>query len=364
MSELKKLIIFLSQFDLSSQKIKQIVDYLGEDASLKAFRKAKLDQAKILKTENYQKMLSMSDEEFVNTYVINLAQRGIKIICVGDDDYPQKLANLDDKPYILYYMGDLSLANMPSLAVVGSRKPTNYGIIVTERLVRDVASAGVVIVSGLAYGVDSIGHRKALEVGGKTIAVLGGGFDHIYPSEHQGLAEEIAEKGLLLSEYRPKMKATKYSFPTRNRIIAGLSDGVLITEASLKSGTIHTRDFALDYNRELFAVPGNIDSESSALTNETLKCGQGKLVTCANDILENESYIDVKKIKIDRKEVATSALKKEEQEIISLLSDGMKSVDELTKKSTLSINILTTYLTTLELSGIIRRLPGGYFTLN
>ena len=362
MSDIKALLIFLSQFDLTTSKTTQILDYLGENASIKAFRKEKLDKAGILKSENYNKMIEFADEEFVNTFVVNQEARGIKIVCKFDDDYPQKLFDLYDAPYVLYYMGDISLANKPSLSVVGTRKPTNYGKIVTEKLVRDVASAGVVIVSGLAYGVDSIAHRATLDVGGKTIAILGGGFDHIYPSEHQGLADEIAKKGLLLSEYRPRKTATKYTFPTRNRIVAGLSDGVLITEASIKSGTIHTKDFALDYGKTIYAVPGNIDNVNSALPNELIKTGQANTVIQSKDILNDYSVSE--KGKKQEAKFDLSTLSEEEQQIVKLLADGMKTIEEITKNTTLSINILNSYLTTLEISGIIRRMPGGYIGLN
>lgn len=360
MTDVKKLIIFLSQFDLTNSKIEKILNFLGDKASIKQFTKAKLVENDILKAENYQKMLEMADEEFVKTFVINQAERGIKIVCKFDEEYPKKLFPLHDAPCILYYMGDISLANKPSLSVVGTRKPTNYGRMVTEKIVSEVASAGVVIVSGLAYGVDSIAHRKCLEVGGKTIAVLGGGFDNIYPSEHKSLAEEIAEKGLLLSEYRPKKRATQYTFPTRNRIVAGLGDGVLITEASLKSGTIHTKDFALDFGKNIYAVPGNIDSSSSALPNEILKSGQAEFVVSAKDILKD---YDIKEVEKEDKNIFND-LSEEEQKIISQLQDGAKTIDELTKNCNLSINIFNTYLTTLEISGIIKRMPGGFITLS
>lgn len=363
MSDLKALLIFLSQFDLTTNKIKQVLDYLGENASIKEFKKAKFDKAKIFTSEALGKMIDSADDNLVKTFVVNLAERGIKIVCKFDDDYPQSLFDLDDAPYILYYKGDLSLTNRPCLSVVGTRKPTSYGRAITERLVRDVASAGVVIISGLAYGIDSIAHRKCLEVGGKTIAVLAGGFDHIYPNEHQGLANEIAEKGLLISEYRPKKSSTKYSFPLRNRIVAGLSKGVLITEASLKSGTIHTKDFALDYGRDVFAVPGNIDSINSSLTNEIIKRGQGFVVTEAKDILDKFGEIQ-QPTKTEKGEIDLSSFSAEEQQILSQLSTGMKTIDELAKNCSFSINIFNSYLTTLEISGIINRMPGGYITLN
>lgn len=362
MSDLKELLIFLSQFDLTNNKISQILQQLGDEPSIKSFKKAKLDKEKILTSENYQKMLEMADEKLVQTFVINQAEKGIKVVCKFDDDYPQRLFDIYDAPYVLYYKGDISLANMPSLSVVGTRKPTNYGRMVTEKMVRDVASAGIVIVSGLAYGVDSIAHRKCLEVGGKTIAVLGGGLDNVYPAEHKGLADEIAEKGLLITEYRPKRIATKYTFPARNRIVAGLGDGVLITEASFKSGTIHTKEFALEFGRNIYAVPGNIDNINSSLTNDIIKSGQAKLVSQPNDILED--YPELQKKEKKEGKIDYSYLSLEEQQILVQLTNGMKTVEEITKNCDLSINILNSYLTTLEISGIISRMPGGYITLN
>lgn len=366
MTDKKILIIFLSQFDLSCSKMTKILDFLGKDASLKSFKKAKFPE-EILTKEQKNKMIDMAEEELVKTYAINLADRGIKIVTKFENDFPQKLFSLNDCPYILYYMGDISLASMPSISIVGSRKPSNYGRMVTEKLATDLAIAGIVIVSGLAYGVDSIAHRKCLEVGGKTIAVLGGGFDHIYPTEHVALAKEIAQKGLLLSEFRPKLTASKYNFPLRNRIIAGLGDGVLITEATIKSGTIHTKDFALDYGRQLYAVPGNIDNPLAGLTNEIIKTGQCAVVTCSDDILlDYEGVCNKNQLNSDKMQMKMNFcdVNADEKVIVDILQNGMISIDELTKKATISAKTLNTCLTTLEIRGLIKRLPGGMLALN
>ncbi len=359
MSDLKCLIIFLSQFDLTISKMKQILDELGDKATIDGFKKSKLVKNNVLSKENFDKMVRDADEKLVRTYCLNLQNRGINIVTKFDEDYPEKLFDLDDAPYILYYMGDITIANLPSLSVVGTRKPTSYGRMVTERIVRDVASAGVVIVSGLAYGIDSISHKKCLEVGGKTIAVLGGGFDHIYPTEHYNLAMEIAQKGLLLSEYRPKRSATKYSFPQRNRIIAGISEGTLITEASIKSGTIHTKEFALEYGRNIYSVPGNIDNVNSELTNEIIKRGHGSCVTKSEDILK-----DYQVSKNNNTQTNIENVDENEKVILDALANGMKSIDDLTRETGLSINVFNTSITTLEIRGLIRRMPGGVIALN
>ena len=279
MNDLKALIIFLSQYDLTNSKMRQIIDSLGDKPSIKTFKKTNLVKNKVLTDVAYNKMLAGADETMVKTFVTNQANRGINITTIDDEDFPEKLKDIDDAPLILYYMGDLNLASSPSLSVVGTRKPTSYGKVVTEKLTRDVASAGIVIVSGLAYGIDSISHRKCLEVGGKTIAVLGNGLDRIYPKENEFLAKTILEKGgAILSEYPIGTKPDKMNFPARNRIISGMSHGILVVEAKEKSGTLITVDFALEQGRDVFVVPGNINSVHSVGTNRLIQQG-AKLVS-------------------------------------------------------------------------------------
>ena len=359
MEEEKKLLLFLSMYDLTINKLDQIYSVLGEDRSLKAFFKSK-EIEKLFAKDKFEQLRQLYDENRISNYQKNLQNQDIHIITRFDSTFPSQLKNLPDSPYFLFCKGDLTLLSCPSLAIVGTRKPSNYGRVVTDKFAKALAKEGIVIVSGLAYGIDSIAHRKCLEVGGKTIAVLGSGLNEIYPKEHMSLASEIASQGLLISEYSPNRKATSYTFPQRNRIIAGLSGGVLITEASIKSGTIHTKDFALDYGRNIYAVPGNIDSPSSELTNETIKSGQAMCVTSPSDILKDYAVMKKKEHKTEQ----AIQLSMDELKIVSLLQDGMKDIDYLAKNSNLSINIFNSYLTTLEIRGIISRLPGGYVVKN
>ncbi len=359
MREEEKLLVLLSQFELPLKKIDNILNCLGERQSIDEFFKSK-ECKKLISEELYANMQVCASEARIRIYLENLKNSGIELITKFSDNYPEKLAYLPDAPYFLFCKGDISLLSAKSIAIVGSRTPSNYGRIMTDKLSEGLAKNGVCIVSGLAYGVDSIAHRKALDEGGKTIAVLGSGFNNIYPAEHSNLAKDIAEKGLLISEYCPSMKATRYTFPQRNRIIAGLSDGVLITEAGIKSGTVHTKDFALDYGKEVFALPGNANSEKSELPNALIKSGQGQCVTEAEDILTGLGM--EKNFKAQNKQKSFQ-LSLEEQEIVDLLSDGDKNIEFLSEKSTLNINILNSYLTTLEIRGIIRRMPGGVYSL-
>ncbi len=356
MTDEERFLIFISQFNLSLNKINDILNNLDE-ISIDGFVKARnLDV--LLKDENVAHMKESASDRRVSSYFANLKEKDIKVITKFSEDYPEKLLGLDDAPYYLFCKGDLSLLNTKSIGIVGTRTPTNYGRIITDRFAGELAGAGVTIISGLAYGVDSIAHRKALEVGGKTIAVLGSGFNYIYPSEHTALANEIAEKGLLISEYCPSIKATRYTFPQRNRIVAGLSDGILITEAGVKSGTVHTKDFALDYGKTVFAVPGNITSEMSALTNDIIVSGQGQGVVDPKYILEELGISDF--AKKPKKVLQLGII---EGKIVEILKNGEKDIDFISENCNLNINSLNSYLTTMEISGIIRRMPGGYYSL-
>ena len=356
MDDKREFLVFLSQFDLTCSKCQQIIDSMSE-LSVKNFCKTKFDD-KVLSNEQKDKMLERIDSQLLKNYERNLENDGITLLTKLDKNYPEKLKYFPDAPFFLFCKGDLSLLEQQSLAVVGTRKPTNYGRVVTEKLVGDIAKLGIVIISGLAYGIDSISHKQCLQVGGKTIAVLGSGLNEIYPAEHVNLAKEIVNSGgLIISEYTPNKKATQYTFPARNRIIAGLSDGVLITEAGMKSGTLHTRDFALDYGKNLYAVPGGILDNQSMLPNDMIKSGQASAVTCAKDILDDYKLVQ-SSMNLDVK------LTEEEKKIVDILSSGKKEIDQIVKESGININFLNIHLTTLEINGIIKRLPGNEIILN
>lgn len=207
---------------------------------------------------------------------------------LGDRFYPKLLKEITNPPAVLYVKTDLDIEKLFSafsLAVVGTRKPTRYGFEITRKLTRDLVKKGVTIVSGLARGVDYVAHTTTLAAGGVTIAVFGTGLDVVYPADHKDLAERIVERGAIVSEFPPGTGPTRMNFPIRNRIIAGLSRGVLVTQAAARSGTLITAGFAADFGRDVFAVPGNITSEYSPGTNGLLQKG-AKLVSGVEDILE------------------------------------------------------------------------------
>jgi len=276
-------------------------------------------------------------------------------------DFPELLRSIPDPPKELFVLGKREtlhdLLQRPRVAVVGSRKLSSYGRAITLQLAGELARAGVVIVSGLAIGVDAVAHRAALEAGGLTLAILAGGLDHIHPSNNQRLAEQIIEQGgVLLSEYPIGIPSYPQQFIARNRIVSGISHAVLITEAAQKSGTLHTARFALEQGRDVLAVPGNITSPGSVGVNNLIKTGAVP-VTCTQDVLHAlgvKSHV--------RKKIVKGATP-EEQTILDLLASGESDGERLQQLSELNIQIFNQHITMLEITGKIRSLGANTWAL-
>lgn len=272
--------------------------------------------------------------------------------------YLQLLANIPASPKQLFIMGTLPSQRLPSVAIVGTRKPSSYGKEVTQRLSYDLAKKGIVIISGLALGIDGIAHRAALEAGGTTIAVLANGLPQIYPATHKELGGQIIQQGgAILSEYEPETSARIYQFHQRNRIVSGLSDAIIITEAAARSGTLNTAMHALEQGKEVFVVPGNITSPLSSGCNTLLKQG-ARPALCADDILE---VIAPDLLQSQ----ATLALGNSplETTIIQLLTSGVRDGEELQQRSGSSISEFNAALTMMEITGTIRALGANQWTL-
>jgi DNA processing protein len=272
---------------------------------------------------------------------------------------PPQLQRLPQPPKQLFVEGDLtSLLDKPCVGIVGSRKVSPYGREVTRRLATDLAKSGVVIVSGLALGVDSIAHQAALDAGRYTIAVLPSPLETVYPASHRNLAKTITERGgALVTEYTPGTPALRHNFIARNRIIAGLSNALLVTEAALKSGSLHTARFALEQGIDVFAVPGNITSETSEGTNNLLRAG-AQVATCAQDILR-ELHISGAQVQ----QALALGDNAEEQAILDMLAQGISDGNELHALSKLRIEQFNQALTMLEINGKIRSLGANHWSL-
>lgn len=289
----------------------------------------------------------------------------ITFIILEDKNYPINLKKIDFPPPLLFLKGRLIPQDYKALAVVGTRKITNYGREVTERLVSEICMSGMTIVSGLARGVDSLAHRIALGNNGRTIAVLGSGLDNIYPPEHRPLAEKIIslDQGALISELPPGTQPLRGHFPSRNRIISGLSLGVLVTEGALISGSKITCDYAVKYHRPVFAVPGPITSSLSEGPLELIKNG-ARLVTKAGDILKvlKVGKVDLSRLKVDKCK-NMSFKNNREAKIWELLVNGSKHVDELIRASQFQTSEVLSILTTMELTGMVKNIGEGNYII-
>ncbi len=300
------------------------------------------------------------DSDFVSTQLKLIEEHGVRLLTYWDDHYPARLKSIYDPPAFLFVKGDLACLDAPSFAIVGTRHPTGYGRMITERFSRELVQNGFAIISGLARGIDTLAHQTALRNGGKTMAVLGNGLDRIYPTENRKLYKQITENGLLMSEYPMGTKPESGNFPKRNRIISGLSSGVLITEAGEKSGALLTAFYAADQNREVFAVPGSIVSGKSDGTNNLIKSG-AKLVSRIEDILEElQGQLNLSLPK-EKNEPPTPQLKGTEKEVYEILNSEPLHVDQIALKADLSPSETLSALLTLELLGVIKQLAGKMF---
>jgi len=283
------------------------------------------------------------------------------IVAWSDPEYPALLKQIHSPPIVLFSRGDLSVASRPAVAVVGSRRCSHSGLFVAEKLGRGLASGGFVVVSGMARGIDSAAHRGALAAGGTTVAVLGSGVDVCYPRENRKLMEEIEEHGAVLSEFPLGTPPLKQNFPLRNRVISGLSSGVVVVEASEESGALVTAVHALDQNREVFAVPGDITLSSTAGSNRLLKEG-ARLVTCARDIIEELApSIGAELEPVQSAATPLQPLSEDEEEVLECLSHVPVHVDELCEQLGREAPALLPVLLSLELRGLVRQEPGNRF---
>lgn len=291
-----------------------------------------------------------------------LEKTGGKVVTLKDGDYPTRLKDIYDPPALLYLRGELRIEDELAVAIVGSRKTSAYGREVTEKIGEDLARHGVTVVSGMARGIDSVAHKGALQGGGRTIAVLGCGVDVIYPPENRNLFYQIIERGAILSEFPMGSPPEGGHFPRRNRIISGLSIGVVIVQASAESGSLITAGFALEQGREVFAVPGNVGAEGSRGTNQLIKEG-AKLVESSEDILEEI-------LPQWRREGATAqkgdpavlSLTEPEKTLYGLLGETPSHIDAIIRESRLDPGRVSSLLLNLELKGLISQWPGKCFS--
>ncbi len=360
MTEFEALVGLNLILDIGSVRLKRLLDYFYTPENILKASREELTRILGIADKIADKIRALKKEDLDNE--LNLAgKQGIKIISYKDDDYPENLKQIIDPPIILYIKGELKKEDKFSLGVVGSRRASFYGLSSSEKFAYDLASKGLTIVSGMARGIDTYAHQGALKAGGRTLAVIGSGFNQIYPSENKRLALEIAKSGAVISEFPINTQPLRQNFPRRNRVISGLSLGVLVVEAARNSGALITADFALEQGRDVFALPGKIDAVNSSGTNELIKQG-AKLVCAANDILEELNIVFInEKSDSERKPLSLT-----EKEILlyDLLSSYPICLDEILENADMDMAEAAHLLLKLELRKLIRQLPGKQFVRN
>ncbi len=342
------------------QKMKMLLSFFG--SSQKAWEAS---QEELIRSGIGEKLAEKIDRERKD---INpdfewekMEKAGIRMITFNDPEYPILLKEIANPPYILYIRGDFDLNSMPMISIVGSRKFTAYGSQVASTFARDLAAAGICVVSGMALGIDAIAHEGALSAGGKTVAVLGDGLDDesIHPRNNFNLSRDIMENGALISDFPVGTPPLEYHFPARNRIIAGLTLGTLVVEAGEKSGTLITANLALESNREVFSVPGSIFSPQSLGTNDLIKKG-AKVVTSVKDILEE---LNLEKGKIPMKIIPKNFETPQEEAIMKLLSTEPVHIDNISKLSKLSVSQVSSHLSMMEIKGYVKNIGGQNYII-
>ena len=311
---------------------------------------------------------SFSDFSNVEEELKFIEKFKIKTLFLTDEDYPQRLLNCYDSPTLLFYKGDADLNASKIISVIGTRNHTDYGKQVTEKLIKELVSQNVLVISGMAFGIDAIAHKSAVKNNLATVGVLAHGLDQIYPNEHTHLAKDILKHGGgLLTEFRSKTKPDKHNFPTRNRIVAGMSDAIIVIETGIKGGSMITAELANGYNKDVFAVPGKVSDNKSAGCNYLIKTNKAMLLTDAQQLIEVMGWEEKKSQKANAKSQREIfiELSKDERTIVDILKEkDFVHIDELNIRSGLSSSAMASAILNLELQNVVITLPGKLYRLS
>jgi DNA processing protein len=346
-------------------RVRQLLEHYGDPQSILSERPNTLKQLTGIGDKTANALANWQDNFDLDEERRLCERAGVTLVTLESENYPADLREIYDPPLCLYVRGDadrLAQVQDRMLAVVGSRRTSRYGLHAAESLTLGAAQAGWAIVSGLAKGIDTIAHQTALTAGAPTIAVLGGGLGAIYPQENVPLARQICETGVLISEQPMMVRPDRRTFPMRNRIIAGMSRGILVVEAGLNSGSLITARQGLEQGRHIFAVPGRIDTPHAQGCHALIKDG-AKLVETIDDILEEFSFATAPAVISANTTRPMPELTDQQRSIIHCLADGMASADDLAQATELPISAVLAELFTLELKRLVRQLPGKRFEL-
>lgn len=363
MTQTEALVALNMVTDVGSVRLNKLLEYFEKPENIFKASVRKLAEVLGIGAKISGQIASLTKEDLMKE-ISSVEKLHLKIITLYDKDYPENLKNIPGAPIVLYVSGELKEEDKSAIGIVGSRRASFYGLSSAEKFGFELAQNNFTVVSGMARGIDTCAHRGALKARGRTIAVIGSGFNNIYPSENKELAEEISKSGAVISEFPVDTKPLAHNFPRRNRVISGLSLGVLVVEAAQNSGALITADFALEQGRDVFAIPGKVDSANSFGTNELIKQG-AKLVSSTDDILEEFNLkADVGSIPrlTERKEPRDLILVNcEEAVLYDLLSKQPLFIDEIVESTDFDLSRIMEALLGLQLKKLVKQLPGKQF---
>ncbi len=350
---------------LGCVSFKKLVAHFGDPTRALAAPRSELAAIDGLHRDAVDGIVGFTQWAEVDAELTRIRDNGVRLVRYSDGDYPARLRNIADPPPLLYIKGALTAADERAVAIVGSRSASDYGRRVARDLARGLASYGFTVVSGMARGIDGMAHETALSAGGRTIAVLGSGVERAYPPEHEALYQRIIEHGAVISELPMGSKPLAFNFPARNRLISGMSLGVVVVEATAKSGSLITAQLAIEQGREVFAVPGEVGSSRSRGAHQLIRQG-AKLVESVNDIIEEiapqlarQPGADAKPPARQLPENTSAAVRK----VFALLQERSLQVDEIIESSGLGSAQVLGILLDLELQGYLRQLPGKVYAV-
>lgn len=353
--------------DIGSMVCKNLIAYCGSAKNVLASPKNKLKKIPLVGETRAQNIVEAARSKNIfkiaEKEIAFVEKHKIEVLSFTQSRYPRRMNNCDDSPVILYYKGNANLNHERVVSIVGTRKATEYGKDIVQKIIRDLSATDVLIVSGMAYGIDGIAHHAALENALPTVGVLAHGLNRIYPEKHKNLAKQMLENGGLLTEYSTQCNFHRGNFPERNRIVAGMCDAVIVVESDVKGGAVITANIANSYNRDVFAVPGKIGEKYSRGCNFLIKTFKANILESGKDLIQAMNWENVAEPKVRSAHQLQLALNETEKNVYELLSQNERTIDELLALGNISAGELSATLLEMEMNGLVKSFPGKRYKL-
>ncbi|MDE3184802.1 MAG: DNA-processing protein DprA [Bacteroidota bacterium] len=351
--------------NIGDVRAKALIQHFGDAAAVFHAPKKAFESVGGIGSKAVDSILKFKDFSRAEEEIDFIKKYKIAPLFLTDKNYPQRLLNCYDSPPLLYYKGNAELNCSKIVAIVGTRNHNEYGKNICEKLIEGLVNEDVLVVSGLAFGIDTIAHKSAIKNNIKTVGVLAHGLDRVYPSQNASLAKQMVSYGGLLTEFKSNTIPDKQNFPGRNRIVAGISDATIVIESGIKGGSLITAELANGYNKDVFAFPGRAGDTKSEGCNYLIKNNKAALITCANDLLENMGWKKLQKASPKKQRELFIELTSDEKVIVDILqSQEQVQIDELYFKSKLSSSEVAQALLMLEMQGVVSSLPGKIYKMS